>query len=210
MTTPPPTGSVAGTGAAVELLERALAYTCGALATVTPDALARPTPCARWRLGDLLAHMEDSLDAFTEAAAGSVHPMPRRPSAPGDLLGAVRSKATALLGAWTPHHPGYDVASVRMGTHSLPPDIVAGLAALEIAVHGWDVGRSTGLGAVLPPALARDLEPWAHALVVEDLQTPVRGPGPERARRFAPPIDEAADGDPATRLLGLVGRRSCW
>ena len=153
--------------------------------------------------------MEDSLDAFTEAAAGSVHPLPRRPTVPGDLLGAVRSKATALLGAWALHDTsaitGYDAAPVHLGAHTLPPALIAGLAALEIGVHGWDVGRATGLGGVLPPALATDLEPWAHALVVEDLQSPVRGVG--APRRFAPPIDAAATGDPATRLLGLVGRR---
>ena len=57
---------------AVELLERSLAYTRVLLADVRPHHLPRPTPCAGWTLGRLLAHMEDSLDAFLEAAAGRV------------------------------------------------------------------------------------------------------------------------------------------
>ena len=67
---------------AVELLERSLAYTRVALADVRPDLLGRPTPCAGWSLGHLLAHMEDALDAFTEAAAGrvAVDPVPQTSS----------------------------------------------------------------------------------------------------------------------------------
>ena len=57
---------------AVELLERSLAYTRVALAGVTEAQLANPTPCRDWTLRDLLAHMDDSLDAFAEAAGGSV------------------------------------------------------------------------------------------------------------------------------------------
>ena len=48
---------------ALELLERALGYTRGALATVGADR-SGPTPCAGWSLADLLCHMDDGLDAF--------------------------------------------------------------------------------------------------------------------------------------------------
>ena len=48
-------------GGSVGLLDRAIAYTCGQLASVEPGMLGRPTPCAGWSLGDLLAHMEDAL-----------------------------------------------------------------------------------------------------------------------------------------------------
>ena len=64
---------------AVELLDRSLAYTRVALADVRPELIGRPTPCAGWDLGRLLAHMEDALDAFTEAAAGRVEVAPLPP-----------------------------------------------------------------------------------------------------------------------------------
>ena len=57
---------------AVELLERAVSYTRGALAGVRPELLCQPTPCSRWRLGPLMEHMADSLDALTEASSGLV------------------------------------------------------------------------------------------------------------------------------------------
>ena len=53
---------------ALELLERAIAYTRGSLLLVTEADLDRPTPCREWRLLDLLRHMDDSLLAFAEAA----------------------------------------------------------------------------------------------------------------------------------------------
>ena len=62
-------------GGAVELLERSLAYTCTALAARRrrrPPAWHGRRRARGWDLGQLLAHMDDALDAFTEAAAGLV------------------------------------------------------------------------------------------------------------------------------------------
>ena len=52
----------------------ALAYTRVILASVPSDRSrwAMPTPCAHWDLAALLAHMDDALDAFNEAAFGAV------------------------------------------------------------------------------------------------------------------------------------------
>ena len=47
----------------VAVLERAVAYTLGSLAMVTPEALWRPTPCRHWDLYDLLEHLHDSMAA---------------------------------------------------------------------------------------------------------------------------------------------------
>ncbi|WP_141014909.1 TIGR03086 family metal-binding protein [Nocardioides sambongensis] len=205
MTTPPPAlGPAVDTGSAVELLERALAYTCGALATVAPAHLDRPTPCRAWLLRDLLAHMEDCLDAFTEGAAGSVDSRPGVPSGEADVLAALRVKAHRLLGAWTlvcsPLSTG--ARTVSFGTHALPQSDVAALAAVEIAVHGWDVATSTAADVPMPPALATDLEPWARWLVVNDLQADSVG----QPRLFAPPRPGSATADPVRRLVGLLGR----
>ena len=63
-----PDGMVAG----LDLLQRALDYTRAALGTITCADVDRPTPCSGWSLADLLAHMEDALDAFAEAADGAV------------------------------------------------------------------------------------------------------------------------------------------
>ncbi|MEQ6902191.1 maleylpyruvate isomerase family mycothiol-dependent enzyme [Nocardioides sp. YIM 152588] len=184
----------------VELLERAIGYTCGTLATVTPGAFGRATPCERWRLADLLAHMEDSLDAFAEGAGGAVSPHSAAPTHPELRLAALRRKATGLLGAWTARLEAEGAAGdVGVCGVPAPVAVVAALAAVEVAVHGWDVGRATGEGAPLPSALAADLLPWADLLrAAADAE-----PG---ADAFARPLPTLPVPDPGRALLGRLGR----
>lgn len=177
-------------GGSVELLDRSLAYTSGRLATVEDRLLERPTPCAGWRLVDLLAHMEDSLDAFTEAAGGSVDLLVTTCS--GGRVPALRRKACGLLGAWGRPVPG----DVLVGGLDLPSPLLVATAALEITIHGWDVGQATGAPAPVPTALARALLPVARLAVDAD----------DRGRRFAPgrPVGTSAPYD--EQLLAFLGR----
>jgi len=175
---------------AVELLDRALAYTRVALAGVTEHALTRPTPCAGWSLDELLDHMADSLDAFTEAATGRV---PLTSAAPplGDRLAGLQQRACALLGAWTAAPPG----RVVVGDAPAPGSLVIATAALEITVHGWDVAQATGHALPVPEALAERLLAVARAVVTED----------DRGSRFGP-ARPARGPSYEQRLLGFLGR----
>ena len=177
----------------VELLERALGYTRTALARVDRTDLTRPTPCSRWDLAALLAHMDDALDAFLEAAGGSVSP----PTGPGARVGPggtnlLCTKACTLLGAWASAPP----RPVAVDGVAMDPGLLVRAAALEITVHGWDVARALRLDHPLPPALAADLLPVARGLV---------GHG-----RFAPALTVASDpaAPSGVRLLGWVGREA--
>ncbi|HWJ80828.1 MAG TPA: TIGR03086 family metal-binding protein [Nocardioides sp.] len=175
----------------VELLERALGYTRGALVTVGPEHLDRPTPCAGWLLRDLLAHMEDALDAFAEGAGGTIDPHSRAPAPLPRRLAALQEKACGLLGAWLAARTPY----VDLGGHLVAVDTIARLAAVEIAVHGWDVARATGAAVRLPDPLADALLPTASALAAE-----------HRAG-FGAPVPVAADAPAGRRLLAVLGRR---
>lgn len=176
----------------VELLERALAYTRCALVTVAPAHLCRPTPCDQWRLVDLLAHMEDSLDAFAEGASGTIGLHSAAPAPVDVRIESLQAKACALLGAWT----SADTSVVDVGERPVPVRTISRLAALEIAVHGWDVARTTGYDAPLPRALAEDLLPTALAVALE------------QHSEFGPPLPVSTDAGPGRRLLALLGRRS--
>lgn len=182
-----PTGLVTG----LDVLQRALDHTCAALRPITPDELDLPTPCANWRLADLLAHMEDALDAFAEAAGGSVAlgsttPAPRR-----SRIGSIQRKAGGLLALWMAAADG----AVTIDDSALPLDTVVRVAALEIAVHGWDVDRTRGVAVLLPEELAASLLPTAALAATAP------------AGAFAPPVPARADAPAAVRLLALLGRR---
>jgi uncharacterized protein (TIGR03086 family) len=185
------TGSAA-LGGAVELLDRSLAYTRVMLADVRPDQLERATPCAGWPLGQLLAHMEDALDAFTEAASGRVEvdPVPKTST----RVEALREKACALLGAWAAARPV--PGRIEIGDLDLDAPLLVATAALEIAVHGWDVGQATGRRTRIPVDLAAGLLPIAERIIA-----PV-----DRGPRFAGPRPTHAEAASDLRLLSWTGR----
>lgn len=176
----------------VELLERALGYTRGALVTVTPAHLCLPTPCDRWRLVDLLAHMEDALDAFAEGANGAIGLRSAAPAPVEDRIAALQTKACTLLGAWA----SATSPLVEVGGRPVPVGTISRLAAVEVAVHGWDVGRTTGYDEPLPVELAEALLPTALALALE------------QHGEFGPPVPVPDGASPGRRLLGLLGRRA--
>jgi uncharacterized protein (TIGR03086 family) len=175
---------------AVELLDRSLGYTRVALAGVTDARLAAPTPCRNWTLRDLLAHMDDSLDAFTQAAGGSVELRPARAAPRVEVL---QQKACALMGLWSDQGP----PGVSVGGADLATDLLVATAALEVTVHGWDVAQATGAGTPIPEELARHLLPVAHRLVSES----------DRGIRFAAPLPEPVAATPDARLRAFLGRR---
>ncbi|QZY29052.1 maleylpyruvate isomerase family mycothiol-dependent enzyme [Nocardioides coralli] len=141
---------------AVELLDRSLAWTRVALAQVEPVPGTTPTPCHGWSVAQLLHHMDDGLDAYTEAATGQVA---LRPTPGQSRLDSIRLKACALLGWWVDR----PAAEVDIGDHRLPAEVVLGAAALEITVHGWDLRQAAGEPAPIPEALARPLLEVARA-----------------------------------------------
>ena len=175
---------------AVELLERSLGYTRVVLARVGDDDHQRSTPCRSWTLGDLLTHMEDALDVFTEAAGGSV--VRRTAGPPPPQVDRIRDKACALLGTWSRPAP----ADVTVAGHDLATEVLVGTAALEITVHGWDVARSLGLDHPLPEPMAERLLRLAVMLV---------DPA-DRVVRFGPPLPVAPDATAGERLLAWLGR----
>jgi uncharacterized protein (TIGR03086 family) len=181
-------------GGAVELLDRATAYTCAQLSSVGEDMLGRRTPCQAWTLGDLLAHMEDALDAFTEAAGGAVSVQcTGRNAGP---LPTIQAKASGLIDVWSRPAPGDVVVEAPSGRLDLHSPLLVTTAALEIAVHGWDVGRATGRDAPVPAGLAKELLAVAAWLV---------GPG-DRGVRFAAARPAPAEAPYDQRLLAFLGR----
>lgn len=183
-----------------ELLERALAFTRGALALVTPDRMGAPTPCDAWHLGDLLEHMEDSLAALHDAAATGRVALAPWPSAQPDepaVVASLRHHGCSLLGAWSRLD---DDQLVAVGGRPLPASTVALVGALEVAVHGWDVARACGDPRPLPDGLARELLQHADRLV-----TPA-----DRGLRFGRPVSLPFGRPASDRLLALTGRSPDW
>ncbi|MGK4908295.1 maleylpyruvate isomerase N-terminal domain-containing protein [Streptomyces albus] len=201
------------TARAAELLRRAVAYALGAAQTVTPALLARPTPCAQWDLGRLLAHTDDSLAALHEGFAdGAVAlcPPPREATRGAAICGATaydpaaafRLRAARALGVLSGVRAGSGKPrprqSVVVADAPLTATALALAGAVELAVHGWDISRAAGRpDHVLPLPLAARLLPVAHRLVPHE---GVRHP------LFGPPVALDPSAPPDHRLLAFLGR----
>lgn len=183
---------------AVAVLDAALTWTHGALQharTADPDA---PTPCAAWSLRELVAHLDDSLAALDEAAAGRVDlgRAPLGPEPASVLVDRACRRARAVRAAWEARVTS---APVGVGELTLGRDTVTLVGALEVTVHGWDVARGAGVDLAVPADLATRLLPVARLAV-----------GDERAGRFAGAVAHGPAAPAAERLLAFLGRDPAW
>jgi len=190
----------------IGLLERAFGYTLGSLALVTPAAMSNPTPCAGWDLRALLRHMNDSLLAMHEAiAAGEVELHPRvAADLAGDYgdperdpVGVLRNRGCQMLGAWV---HAVDPGQVTIADRRLTPMVLVATAAIEVAVHGWDVSRACGRDRPIPPALADELLELCP-LFVSDA---------DRLSRFGPRVPVSPGAPAGDRLVAYLGRHPDW
>ncbi|MCI3275526.1 TIGR03086 family metal-binding protein [Streptomyces cylindrosporus] len=179
-----------------ELLERSLAYALGSVAEVAPGGLDRGTPCGEWDLGELLGHLDDSLDALHEGLTGGRIGLFPRVIGAADPACAFRTRACAVLGAWAAG-PG---ERVRVGELPLDVRVMAAVGAVEIAVHGWDVTQACGRPRPIPRPLAADLLPVARCVVAEE----------DRGVRFGAPVAVPPYAGPDARLLAFLGRRDSF
>jgi uncharacterized protein (TIGR03086 family) len=179
------------------LLEPSISYALGAVLAVTPELLSRPTPCGEWDLRMLLRHACESLAAIGEGIeAGRVDLDPAAED--GDLAAdparAFRDRAGQLLDAWT--SPGRQRQAIEIAGCPLPASAMAAAAALEVAVHGWDVSRACGQHQPIPRPLAASL------LVIAPVLVPRTGRHP----LFAAPVTMPASAGPSDRLAAFLGR----
>lgn len=172
-----------------ELLERSLAYALGSVAGAERVGLGRVTPCAGWNLGELLGHLDDSLDALYEGLTGGrIGPLP-----PADRVCGFRTRACAVLGAWAAGPP----KDVLVGERPLDVRVMAAVGAVEITVHGWDVARACERRRPIPDGLAAELLSVAQCVVGDE----------DRDGRFAEPVAVPPHAGAGTRLLAFLGRR---
>jgi uncharacterized protein (TIGR03086 family) len=179
------------------MLEQAITYAVGTIRAVTPELLPCPTPCQGWDLRMLLRHANESLAALHEGiGTGCVGLAPAGDDSDlaADPARAFRDRAGQLLDAWTTAcQPGRAIA---VADRSIMLSTLAGMGALEIAVHGWDISRACGHRLPIPDALALDLLAIAPLLVSGIARHPL----------FAAPVVVAPTDIPSDRLAAFLGR----
>jgi uncharacterized protein (TIGR03086 family) len=186
--------SVAG-GAA--LLERAARYALASLGAVTDDGLAAPTPCSAWDLRDLLDHLADSADALTDLIATHRTSVVSTQPVQDNPIAAVRRRTRSLIEACRSADRADGFCEI--GDRLVLVGTAAGVGAIELAVHGWDVARACRIDRPVPDPLARTLRYLAADVVPPD------GRWPE----FGVPLAVRPPSSASDRLLAYLGRDPC-
>ncbi|MER7517748.1 TIGR03086 family metal-binding protein [Streptomyces sp. NPDC126499] len=165
---------------------------------VTGEQLATASVCADWTVRELANHL------VLYSAHGLEHRALRTPlpeetverdfTAEPDWAERYADRLDRALAAW--QRPGVWDGEVDTGYVTMPAPTVAALLVKELALHGWDLARSTGQDIDLP-------EPTAAFVlgVVEEHAEVYR-----RYEGFAAPVTAPADADTFTRALALSGR----
>ncbi|MEU8526680.1 MULTISPECIES: TIGR03086 family metal-binding protein [Streptomyces] len=167
---------------------------------VTPEQLAAPSVCADWTVRELANHLVlytahglEHRALRTQLPEATVQ---RDFTADGDWAERYEEQLGRALAAW--ERPGVWDGEIDLGFTAMPAPTVASLLVKELALHGWDVARSTGQEFSLPEETA------AFVLgVVEEHAEVYR-----QYEGFAAPVPTAAtEGAPAlARALALSGR----
>ena len=183
------------------LLARALDQSADAIARVTPEQLALPTPCTAFDVRELVGHM--LFAARRTALAGRRAEISQDGPAVVDAADDNRAEAFAdtaadAVGAWEgPEALRGDIA-LPFGT--FPAPVVAWIYTLEQVTHAWDLTVATGSAAPLDDELAEVV-----LAVGQDLVRPEFRGGEDMP--FGPVVDVPADAPPYARLAGFLGRQ---
>lgn len=177
-------------------LEQAVATTREVLANVKADQLDDPTPCASWKVRDLINHIVGGHRFFGAGLRGE-QPGGEVDDASGDYVGAfdeVTSSTVAGFGA-----PGALDKSYTLPFGTMPGSAFMGLATTDTFVHAWDLAKATGQSTDLDPQLAEALLAQSKAAIQDAFR------GPEGAP-FGPEAEAPADATAADRLAAFLGR----
>jgi uncharacterized protein (TIGR03086 family) len=177
--------------------------TIDVLAKVHDTQMTGPTPCAKIRLDELVAHVGGLSLAFTAAGRKEFGPLTDTPPTGGaqlddDWRTAYPQRLAQLARAW--QDPAAWAGMTRAGGVDLPGE-VAGLVALtEAVIHGWDVARATGQDYDVDPAVLDAVLPHVTQIAAE---APVEG-------LFGPAVPIADDAPVLDRVIALSGRDPAW
>lgn len=163
----------------------------GVLASLTPDDLERPTPCADYTVRGVLEHMIGGATAFAAAYRGTEPPEPDLADPIASLPAVLEDLFEAIAA------PGALEGTVQAPFGEVPRDAFARFVVLDGLVHGWDMATAAGLPYEPPVELVQAVAAFAQEAI-----DPLRD-----GQTFADAVDAPAGASPIDRLAAYTGRR---
>lgn len=187
-----------------EALEQAFGSTRQVLATVKPDQLDLPTPCASWDVRELVNHIVGASHWFalcTEAGQAPEDDQTENADyASLDAVAAFDEGIKRSLAAFGAEGALDKIVTLPFG--AMPGRAFMGLATVDTFTHGWDLAKATGQPTDLEPQLAAQLLQQAAAMVTDQFR------GPNGVAPFGPAVAVEESAPAADRLAGFLGRHA--
>ena len=182
-----------------QLLERTTEVAGQVLAGVKPEQYDDPTPCANWKVRDVMNHIIGGNHFFAGIVSGEPLPTGDAPDLVGDdPATAYAQGAKVALEAW--RQPGATDRTLTMPFGDLPGTMVLGLHFVDHLVHSWDIAKATGQETALDPELAETAYGMMKGTIPEQFRTGDAAP-------FGPEVPCAEDAPTLERLVAYLGRR---
>lgn len=179
-------------------LKQAIRTSRAVLDEVQAAHLDLQTPCASWKVADLINHMVGAQHFFAGGVTGQMPEGDAPDFASGGFLAAFDQAAAACVAAFEEDGALEKMLNLPFGP--MPGAAFAGLAATDTFTHAWDLAKALGRSTDLAPDLAAGLLAGAKASIQEAFR------GPDTKAPFGPeqPAPEGASN--ADQLAAFLGR----
>lgn len=179
-------------------LQQAIETTRAVLADVRADQMDAATPCASWKVSDVVNHVVGGQSFFAAALRGEPPAGDPPDFSQGDFLAAFDETSAECLAAFS--SDGAMERTVTLPFGEMPGAAWLGLATTDTFTHGWDLAHATGQPTDLAPELAAALLAGSRASIQDSFRGE-DGSAPFGAEQQAPPGASNAD-----QLAAFLGR----
>jgi uncharacterized protein (TIGR03086 family) len=185
---------------AAENLARAFASTRNVLSNLKDDQLDDPTPCASWKVRDLVNHIIGGAHWFgASTESGASADISDTDWTAGDRVASFDAGVARAVAAFDA--PGAQEKIVKLPFGEFPGAIYMALATNDTFTHGWDLAKATGQATDLDPELAEQLLTGAKMSIPDQF----RGAEP---MPFGPIVEPPPNGTAADNLAAFMGRKA--
>ena len=179
--------------------EQAVDSTRAVLARVSKEQLSKATPCASWKVSDLINHFIGAQYFFMTSIEGAAPGEGGTDFSAGDFHAAFEEGIERSLAAFSAK--GAMEKMVKLPFGDMPGSAFVGLAATDTFVHGWDLAKATGQSTDLAPELAAQLLAGARGAIQDAFR------GADGVAPFGPEQEAPAGASNADRLAAFLGRK---
>ena len=183
----------------IQPLQAAIASTRAVVTQVKPEQLGDQTPCASWKVSDLINHIIGAHHFFISGLNATPPPAGETDHSAGDFVAAYDASSKACLDAFSAEGAMAKMVALPFGT--MPGAAVAGLAATDTFTHGWDLAKATGQSTDLAPELAAGLLAGAKQAINPSFR------GEDGKAPFTAELTAPAGASNADQLAAFLGRQ---